>query len=413
MHPSYCMLPNTLWNTLLIGQDCTLPVCSTALQSNPSGHSQLFSLYVLKFTPIWTPLHTASVLNRILQFLPLSMFSSILLNILSRILSIPLNGTLPAWLNVGFHVCSQDARKPTLEHALKDTQVCTRLCTPSLHGLYSHVSPQNAPKYTCRHVHKYTPEYAVKIRPNGTRWNTSSLLDCMLGRMLLSMLWSTVLSMLSSELPIALDDTLPAHLALHSQVHSEDAKHSQTNRTIWSYECICLLVPETCCIGKCKLVWKLHDPIPYTLVVLTSNPNVLQMLPVTPDARQTLSDVASISSGVSESTCSHRQEFKMLQDKTYRISKFRSSWDLWAELRQTSGAAWDHLPSSAGDFNSTWWDFYAAVPETLNLVRYPQSSGSYGLTVTSHFVNHIHLCYHPKMISDLSRGHVLLISVYL
>jgi hypothetical protein len=41
--------------------------------------------------------------------------------------------------------------------------------------------------------------------------------------------------MLSSTLPIALDGTLPAYLALRSQVHSQAGRHSQSRFIICSH----------------------------------------------------------------------------------------------------------------------------------------------------------------------------------
>jgi len=52
-----------------------------------------------------------------------------------------------------------------------------------------------------------------------------------------------------------------------------------------------------------------------------------------------LSDSAREFSGAPGSTCSYGGAFRMLQDLTYRIVKFWSSSDLYAELRETSREA--------------------------------------------------------------------------
>jgi len=49
-----------------------------------------------------------------------------------------------------------------------------------------------------------------------------------------------------------------------------------------------------------------------------------------------LSDSARAFSGAPESSCSYGGAFRMLRDLTYKIFKFWSSWDLWADLGETS-----------------------------------------------------------------------------
>ena len=82
----------------------------------------------------------------------------------------------------------------------------------------SQVSSQNALKHT--------PEYALKYTPNCTRWNTPSLLDC--------------------TLPSMLARRSEAHSRACSQVHSPEARHSQSHLTICSHVCSWVLDPETC-----------------------------------------------------------------------------------------------------------------------------------------------------------------------
>jgi len=70
------------------------------------------------------------------------------------------------------------------------------------------------------------------------------------------------------------------------------------------------------------------------------------MLPSTSSCSQTplelskvLSDSPRAISGAPESTCSYGGTFRMLWNLTYRIVKFWSSWDLWADLWETSREA--------------------------------------------------------------------------
>jgi len=104
------------------------------------------------------------------------------------------------------------------KYALKYTPDCTRLYTPSLLDLRSQVSSQDAPKYT------------PSTLPSTPASTFSSTLPGMLSRTLL----------------IALDGTLLACLALRSQVHSQEARHSQSHLTICSHVCSWVLDPETC-----------------------------------------------------------------------------------------------------------------------------------------------------------------------
>ena len=93
----HCMLPNTLWSTLLTAIDCTLPACLT-------------------YAP-----------NSALKMLP-----SALLGMLSRTLSIAPNGTLPVCMTICSQVSSHNNLKHTPDHAFKYTPSCTRWHTPSL-----------------------------------------------------------------------------------------------------------------------------------------------------------------------------------------------------------------------------------------------------------------------------------------
>ena len=60
------------------------------------------------------------------------------------------------------------------------------------------------------------------------------------------------LKTLSSILPSTLSNTLPAYLALCSQIHSPEARHSQSHLTICSHVCSCVLGPETCWVAGAR-----------------------------------------------------------------------------------------------------------------------------------------------------------------
>ena len=62
---------------------------------------------------------------------------------------------------------------------------------------------------------------------------------------------------LSSTLPIAVDGTLPAYLALRSQVHSQEGKHFQSHLTIASMDapaCSIQRLAELQALGGVRLV---------------------------------------------------------------------------------------------------------------------------------------------------------------
>jgi len=87
--------------------------------------------------------------------------------------------------------------------ALKYTLDCTRLYTPSLLGLCSQVSSQDALNHT--------PEHALKYTPNCTRWHTPSLLDY------------TLQSQLSRRSQSHHWARSQVHSQLHSIAHSQPA----------------------------------------------------------------------------------------------------------------------------------------------------------------------------------------------
>jgi len=125
--------------------------------------------------------------------------------------------TLPSTPPSTFSCTLPSTLSNTLLIALDDT-------LPACLTIRSQVSSQDAPKYT--------PSTLPSTPP--------------------STFSSTLPSMLSNTLPIALDDTLPAYLALRSQVHSQEARHSQSHLTICSLVCSCMLDPETCRVAGAR-----------------------------------------------------------------------------------------------------------------------------------------------------------------
>ena len=205
---------------------------------------------------------------------------------LSRRLTIAPDGTLPACWTVRSQVSSQDDLKHTLEHALKYTPNCTLWHTPSLLNYSPPSKLTRSSQVHSEYIRKYTPGHAPKDALTGTRWHTPSLLDCTFSHQLSrsfqahsqlhsmtlpacmtirsqvssqaapkytpSMFSSTLPGMLSRTLLIALDGTLLACLALRSQVHSQEARHSQSHLTICSHVCSWVLDPETCWVAGAR-----------------------------------------------------------------------------------------------------------------------------------------------------------------
>jgi len=95
---------------------------------------------------------------------------------------------------------------------------------PACWTIRSQVSSQNALKHTA--------EYALKYTPNCTRWHTPSLLDC--------------------TLPSMLSRRSQANSRARSQVHSPEARHSQSDFTICSHVCSWVLGPETCWVAGAR-----------------------------------------------------------------------------------------------------------------------------------------------------------------
>ena len=110
-----------------------------------------------------------------------------------------------------------------------------------------------------------------------------------------------------------------------------------------------------------------------------------------------LSDSARVFTGAPESTCSYGGAFRMLRDLTCRIVNFWSSWDLCADLRETSRAA-----ETAAQLCRSLREQPRLLHSTAGyLVPYSHSSDSY--IATRHFV----LSYSSLLQSQDSLHHNL------
>jgi len=98
------------------------------------------------------------------------------------------------------------------------------------------------------------------------------------------------------------------------------------------------------------------------------------------ELRNVLSDSARAFSGAPESSCRYGGAFRMLRDLTYRIVKLWSSWDLCADLRETSRAA-ETAAQLCGKRREQPRPLHSTAGD---LVPSSHSSGSY--TTTRHFV---------------------------
>jgi len=98
------------------------------------------------------------------------------------------------------------------------------------------------------------------------------------------------------------------------------------------------------------------------------------------ELRKVQSDSARAFSNVTDSTCRYGGAFRMLQDLTYRIGKFWSSWDLCADLGETSRLA-ETAAQPCERLREQWGPLSIAVE---NLVVYTHSSGYY--MTTRHFI---------------------------
>jgi len=185
--------PNcTRWHTPSL-LDCTLP---STLSRHSQAHSRACS-------QVHSQLHSMAHSQRAWLYAP-----KYALNTLSITLPIALDDTLPACLTIRSEVSSQDALNDTSEHALKHTPNCTRRHTPSL---------------------------------------LDNTLPSMLSRC--SQSHSRACSQVHSQLH---STTLLAYRALHSQVHPQEARHSQSHLTICSHVCSCMLDPETCWVADTR-----------------------------------------------------------------------------------------------------------------------------------------------------------------
>jgi hypothetical protein len=192
------VLPITPWCPLLIALNFTLPACWT---------------YTLKSA--------------------LKMLSITLLSMLSSILPIAVDGTLPACLIIYCKESSQDSLNHTAEHALKYTPNHTWWHSPSL-------LDYTLPSELCWCFKSHF--WACSQVQSQLQWIVYSQHGCLNTlKCALNLLSRTLPSILSSTLPIALDGTLPAYWTLRSEVCSVDTlnhtpEHAlkySFNNTLW------------------------------------------------------------------------------------------------------------------------------------------------------------------------------------
>jgi len=188
----------------------------------------------------------------------LKKLSSTLPSTLSSTLPIALDNTLPAYLTIHFQVSSQDAPKYTEyvvkytpRHDPRDAPTCTRWHTAclldcTLPNQHSRCSQAHSPSRSQVHsqLHSISLPACLTVRSQASSQdapkNTSKDAP-----------WYTSES-LSSTLFITLGGTLPAYLALCSQIHSPEARHSQSHLTMCSHVCSCVLGPETCWVAGAR-----------------------------------------------------------------------------------------------------------------------------------------------------------------
>jgi len=94
-------------------------------------------------------------------------------------------------------------------------------------------------------------------------------------------------------------------------------------------------------------------------------PNTSRCSQTPQELSNVLWDSARAFSGALESTCSYGGAFRMPRDLTYRIVKFWSSWDLCADLRESSrgaetamqvcGRLWEHCGRLGAIFSQQWF----------------------------------------------------------
>jgi len=160
--------------------------------------------------------------------------------------------------------------------------------------------------------------------------------------------------------------------------------------------------------AKCNSVRKPHPILPDTPGDLTSASKYFQTLPDPPWAKQS---ALRLCKSILRCSWQHLQLWRCIQDARSRIVKFRSSWDLCADLQETSREA-DTTAQLCGilrerpRLRETW----CRIP-TGDLIPYPHSSGSY--ITTRHFV----LSYSSLLQSHDSLHHnmacIISVSLYI
>jgi len=92
-----------------------------------------------------------------------------------------------------------------------------------------------------------------------------------------------------------------------------------------------------------KVVWQPCPILADTPVSLTSALKYFQMSQTPLELSKVLTDSARAGSGAPASTCRYGGAFRMLQNLTYRMVKFWSSWGICAALWETSREAENHV----------------------------------------------------------------------
>ena len=129
--------------------------------------------------------------------------------------------------------------------------------------------------------------------------------------------------------------------------------------------------------AKCNSVRKPHAILPDTPGDLTSTSKYFQTLPGPPGAKQ--SDLRLCKS-IFGCSWKHLQLWRCIPDAPSRIVKFRNSWDLCADLRETSKEA-----ETAGQLCRILREpLRLLFSSVAHLMPYSHSSGSY--ITTRHFV---------------------------
>ena len=150
--------------------------------------------------------------------------------------------------------------------------------------------------------------------------------------------------------------------------------------------------------AKCNSVRKPHAILPDTPGVLTSASKYFPTLPDPPGANQS---ALRLCKSIFRCSWKHLQLWRCIQDAPSRIVKFRSSWDLCADLQETSREA-ETAAQLCGILRERPRPLRSSAGDSM---LYYHSSGSY--ITTTHFV-----CYSHK-IRYIIIWHALFKSLYI